>query len=106
MRHRRRSIRVARDAVVGVAWFSRDEWLKLVDVVPDRSELDDTFEQWEQSAEGAAAMLRGRGIAIKKVMIEVEALMAWCREHKRQPNGPARADYVGLLLREEGKKKT
>ena len=33
---------------VGIAWYSEDEWNKLAEVVPDRDELDGTYQEWEK----------------------------------------------------------
>jgi hypothetical protein len=67
--------RVEPKAVIGVAWFVREEWLKLAAVVPDRSELDDTFEEWEKNAQRALRMLEAEGHKVQKVTITIDALM-------------------------------
>ncbi len=47
--------------VFGVAWFDREQWRHLEQVVANRIELDDTFEQWEQSALKALRKFEAEG---------------------------------------------
>lgn len=80
------------NASVGFAWFTREEWLKLTAVVPNRSELDDTYEAWERSANEAFRMVEANGTKAKKIMVEVAALVTWCQEHGKPVNGALSAN--------------
>ena len=86
--------------VVGIAWFDREQWQRLTEVVEDRSELDDTFEQWESSALQALRNLEHQGQRVEKVFINVNALHSWCKERALPVNGKSRAQYVSSLLQE------
>lgn len=98
MKRRRPEIRVPAGTQVGFAWFTREQWHRLTEVVDDRSELDDTFEQWERNALTALCQLESQGHSVPKVMVDVETLVAWCRARGRRIDGAARADYVIALL--------
>src|SRR5713101_7286620 len=71
--------RSGRKMVVGFAWFDRQQWHRLTEVVDDRNELDDTFEQWERSALDALRTLERQGQRAEKVHIDVDALVSWCK---------------------------
>jgi len=88
-----------RTVVVGVAWFDRKQWKRLTEAVADRAELDDTYEQWQQSALDAERMLESQGQKVERVHVEVESLVYWCREKGLPVNGKSRADYVTQLMR-------
>ena len=88
-----------RKVKIGVAWFDRAQWVRLTEVVPDRSSLDDTFEQWERSARDTVAQLRAEGHSVKEVLIDVEQLLAWCTLRGVAPNSSSRAEYVAELVR-------
>src|SRR5688572_12165554 len=88
-----------RTVVVGVAWFDRKQWKRLTEAVADRAELDDTYEQWQQSALDAERMLESQGQKVERVHVEVESLVSWCREKGLPVNGKSRADYVTQLMR-------
>lgn len=71
----------------------------LTRVVDDRNELDDTFEQWERSALAALYKPESQGHPVRKVMVDVETYLTWCRGRGRSVNGASRAEYVTALLR-------
>lgn len=98
---RRRGVRVAADAQVGCAWYTRAEWERLCAVADDRDALDDTFEDWERGALAVIGKLTAAGRQIRKIPIDVEALAAWCRQEGRRLDGAARAAYVTHLLERE-----
>lgn len=83
--------------VVRLAWFDEAQWQLLCTLVPDRGELDDTYEQWHRSACNAARMIESGGYKVERVFIDVAALAEWCRERSLPINGAARADYVAQL---------
>jgi hypothetical protein len=87
-----------RTVVVGLAWFDRKQWRRLTEAVEDRNELEDTYEQWQQSALDAARMIEHQGQKVEKVHIEVESLVSWCKEKGLPVNGQSRAEYVTQLM--------
>jgi hypothetical protein len=67
------------EVVFGLAWFDRAQWERLTGVVEDRAELDDTYEQWEQSASEALRKFERQGQKVEKVCIDVRAFVSWCK---------------------------
>jgi hypothetical protein len=82
------------DLVVGFGWYDRAQWQRLTEVVPDRSELDSTFEQWETSATETFEGLRRNGVKVKRIDVDVEAMLAWCAERSLPLTSEARAEYI------------
>jgi hypothetical protein len=91
---------------IGIAWFDREQWRRLADVVPDRSELDDTFEAWERSARKAIRNFERNGQTVGKVQVKIEELLAWCLVNGTTPNGESRAKYVSETLRKQDARKS
>lgn len=89
--------------LVGLGWYSRGQWEALTQVVPNRSDLDDTYEEWEAQATEALQMLSAQGIRAVKVEVDVDELVEWCKNTGRQPNSEARADFVNSLLRKRSR---
>jgi hypothetical protein len=83
---------------VGIAWHTRKSWERLLTVADDRAALDDTFEDWERNALNVIRNLKAKGSQVRKVPIDTEALIVWCRESGRRIDGAARADYVTHLM--------
>jgi hypothetical protein len=88
-----------RPVVVGVAWFDRKQWKRLTEAVEDRSELEDTYEQWQESALDAVRTIERQGQRVEKVHVEVESLVSWCKEQGLPVNGKSRAEYVTQIMR-------
>ena len=89
---------IDRNAVVGFAWFDEVQWHLLTTVVPDRNELDDSFQDWERSALESVRTLESNGYTVRRIPVDVGALCSWCRERSLSVNGAARAQYVATLL--------
>lgn len=83
---------------VGLAWYTRESWDRLVEVADDRAALDDSFEEWERQALSALRKFRASGLDIHKVMIDIDALAAWCRAKGHKINGAARAEFASILV--------
>jgi len=83
---------------LGLAWYSREDWERLHEIADDRDKLDDTYEDWEGQALEMIQDLEAVGQQIRKVPIDIEALIAWCRERKCRIDMAARSEYVSYLL--------
>jgi hypothetical protein len=99
MKRHRSKLSIPGGSQVGFAWFTRDQWQRLTEVVDDRNELDDTFEQWERNALTALYTLESRGYSVRKVIVDVETFVAWCRGRGRRIEGATRAEYVAAVLK-------
>ena len=83
--------------ILRLAWYDETQWQLLCALVPDRSELDDTYEQWQQSARRAVREFESSGHRVERVPVVVLAMSEWCRERKVPLTGPSRAEYVAQL---------
>jgi hypothetical protein len=84
---------------LGFAWYARETWGRLRELADDRDALDDTFEDWEHQATTAVRELKSAGRGVRKVAIDIDAAVIWCREHGRRFDSAARSEYVAELLR-------
>jgi hypothetical protein len=84
--------------VVGVAWYRKEDWPKLLAVSADRDNLEDTFDEWCRGAQQLLLRLVSEGVEARKVDVELDNLIAWCRNEHRPLDGAARANYVSVLL--------
>jgi hypothetical protein len=95
----RKHLQTSEPVAVGVAWFDREQWERLYEVVADRAKLDGTFEEWEANARHALANLRARGVDAAPFHVNVAELVQWCAERNLAIDGAARAQYVSFMLR-------
>jgi hypothetical protein len=94
------------DTVLGVGWYTRKEYERLLELANDRDDLEDTYEEWQATAEKMMVQLSRPGVLPRKVHINVEELAVWCKAHNRPVDGAARTIFVADKVEEEiGRKK-
>ena len=87
--------------VLGVAWYRKEQWSRLLEISRDRDQLEDTYEAWEANAKASLPKLRKRDVIPRRVDIDVEELLRWCRSERRPVDGSARAVFTAEKLREQ-----
>ena len=91
------------DVVSGVAWYRAEQWPRLLEVSVDRSELERTYDEWQAIATKGLADLARAGVWARKVDVDVDELVEWCRSEGRAVDGAARAAFAVLKLRQTNK---
>ena len=85
---------------IGVAWYRREQWDRLLEISSDRDELEDTYDEWQAMAEENLRKLAQHGYVLHKVDIDVEELLRWCNSQNRSVDGGARSEFTVIKLRE------
>ena len=98
-----RRFEISRDAQLGIAWYNREAWERLRQVADDVQALDENYEAWERGGLAAVRELESVGRPVQKIPIDIDALIAWCRERNRNIDSAARAEYVTSLLLRDGR---
>ncbi len=99
---RRISRRAAADDapdVLGIAWYSREDWPKLKSVAADPEVIEETYDEWLQVVERTRRQLRAQGLEPERVEVNIDELVEWCREAQRPVDAFARAEFTAELLR-------
>lgn len=89
--------------VVGVAWYRREQWARLVEVCADAHALDDSYDAWLRNATARFAELTAAGLTLERVDVDVERLLAWCLVQGRPVDNMARSEYAAKRLEAEHK---
>jgi hypothetical protein len=85
--------------VRGLAWFTPEQWPRLMEVSPDGGSLGKDHASWLAQAEQDFKRLKGIGVTIRKILVDVDDLTAWCRGNRRPVDADARTLYVAEQLR-------
>ena len=83
----------------GIAWYRPEQWSRLLEISADREDLENTFAEWEQLATEKLRSLRAEGLQVKKIIVDVEKLLAWCLSRGLSVDSTARSQYVSQVLR-------
>ena len=84
----------------GVAWYRRKQQNRLLEISTDSDELESTYDEWIEQATNTFNNLAKTGITLKKVNVDVEELLKWCRANNRPVDGEARTEYVVRKMKE------
>ena len=86
--------------VIGFAWYSLKDWVRLKAVADDPEKLDDTYVAWVKQAERSITTLRSSGLDVRRVPVDMTELERWCLEHDVPNTGESRAMFVAEKARE------
>jgi hypothetical protein len=80
--------------VLGVTWYRRKDWPRLMQLIPDREIMQDNFAEWLCEAELMEQDIKATGTTTRRIILDPDELTAWCEARGRQPDAKGRAEYV------------
>jgi hypothetical protein len=84
-------------------WFTKEGWPKILAVAADRARLHDTFEDFERVSTSKFNELVAKGHPVEKVVVDADALIAWCKAEGRPLDTMARQEFAMMTLIERDK---
>ena len=87
--------------VTGVAWYRRDQWQRLREVSEDVENLEETYDAWLETAERMIREGIPENVAVEKMDIDVEEVLAWCNVQGLPMNTQSRARFVSERIRQK-----
>jgi len=91
--------------VIGVAWYRPEQWGLLRSLAADAEKLEETYAEWLAIATKAVADMQSKGIAMRKVDVNVRELATWCQARGRPLNAGSRATFVSEKVELSAKRK-
>jgi hypothetical protein len=88
---------------IGLGWYRREDWDRLLRMFPDRAKLHDTYDEWLTDVRRGEKLVRRKGNVVKRIIVDPDELAAWCASRGLEPVASARAEYVCEKMRPEGK---
>jgi hypothetical protein len=92
---------MAKPTLIGLAWYRRQDWGRVRQAFTDRDALDDTFDAWEAGARKVERTLKRQGLAVKRVVIDLDEFLGWCVLQGLEPVAAARSKFVTEKLRRD-----
>lgn len=86
--------------VTGILWWTPEQWERAKQISADSHAFDDTYQEWKESAEQALKNFRDLRITAYKIDIDLDELIAWCKEKNRPLDSKARSEFVSGKVRE------
>jgi hypothetical protein len=87
---------------VGLAWYRREDYPLILEVMADRREMHCTYDEWLREVEHLEQHLVSEGRTVEHVVIDPERFRAWCDQHNLKPVAKARSRFVAEAGRAMG----
>jgi hypothetical protein len=84
--------------VRGLPWFAPEQWERLLEISEDRAQLSTDYHTWLANNQQAFDGLGMCGVNIRKVLVDVDELAAWCRANNLRVDADSRPAFVRHLL--------
>ena len=80
--------------MMGIAWYKPEQWQRLREVSADPEKLEQTHAEWQALATQTLGDLQRNGFSVRKVDVNVEELVTWCREKGMAIDAQARSSFA------------
>lgn len=80
--------------IVALPWYHRTDWQKLHAAFADRDAISPCYDSWKQRALAREQRWRDDGYRVRRIVVEPDDFIAWCRENRRQPDHASRRAYA------------
>lgn len=88
-------------AFAAIASYKPDQWQELLATADDRDNLEKTWEEWNVKVESLTEKMSARGIPFVRVVLDVDEINQYCKEHGVPNNGDTRSKLAILKGEEE-----
>jgi hypothetical protein len=79
---------------VALASYRREDYPRILEIMTDRSEMHDTYDEWLKESQRVEQHLVGEGHAVCRPIIDPEKFHAWCEERNLKPVASSRSRYA------------
>lgn len=79
---------------IGIAWYSREDYPRVLDVMDDADKLPRTYDRWRELAEAGEGREKAAGHIVVRAVIEPEEFVAWCRARGLNVDSKARTLFA------------
>lgn len=82
---------------IAACFYSREDYLKLLDISDDRVSMCDTYEDWVVQFMKMKKGLEDEGMKVIPVRVKLDDLKKFCKKNNLKNNGEARSRYASFL---------
>ena len=84
-------------SAMGVPWYRRQDYARILEVMEDAHLLPPTFDKWLYRAEQALKQAVDRGVLPVKAYIDPDQFVAWCRDRGLNVDAAARMQFAAAV---------
>ena len=99
---RLRAKKEAQSTVLGVTWYTEENWSRVKTAATDPERFENTYAEWSAMAVEALADIKKTGMKTVKFYVNADDLLAWCLVRNKPNDAESRAEFVSEGLRVQG----
>ena len=84
--------------VVGIPWYSREDWYKMKALSDDKERFHPSYEHWLANTDKSIVLLTNRKKLFERLNIDPINYAWWCNKRKMHKNSESRKAYTQYLL--------
>ena len=85
-------------AVVGIPWYSREDWYKMKALAEDKERFHTDYAQWLANTDKSVVILTNRKKLFERINIDPIYYSYWCDKKSLNKNKESRTAYTQHLL--------
>lgn len=94
---------------IGIAWYRKDQWERLLEISNDRDLFEDTYEEWlalsEQHLKITRKKVRKLGVDVEPVDFDLDEYLEYCKHTNAEVNAESTASFITEKLNQKYSKK-
>ena len=87
--------------VLGIGFYKREQWSQLLDTASDSYILEKSYDDWMNTLDASIEKIRAHDIEPVLVDIDINELLAFCKEQGLQNNAETRAKFISKQSRKK-----
>ena len=87
--------------VIGIAWYRKEQWILLRQIIEKPNDIENTYEEWLYSAMEFKRTMGTSGLTIEEVDIDIPDVITWCKKQNKPINSKSISEYVANKLKEK-----
>lgn len=87
----------------GIAWFRREDWTRILEIMEDAEKIGPDFDRWEKLAKSIEERLNSQGVIVVRAMIDPDIFRDWCLKNSLPVDAKARTKYANEMAYEKVK---
>ena len=79
---------------VKIAYYRKEDWNKLLEIIDDKESMHETWNQWFNLFTKTKEDLMSKGFIVVDIEIDLDELNNYCNMKRIKNNGEARSQFV------------
>lgn len=90
--------------VIGIPWYTREDWYKMKALAADKQSFHANYEQWLANTDKSIVLLTNRRKFFERLNIDPIHYAFWCNQKSLHKNRKSRTAYTQHLLHKKIKR--